>query len=187
MKNYSIMLIFMVMLLVGCGPQTAETLPTLIPSPLPPTEPPTQVASPTPAATNTPFIRATLPPTWTPVIAPTNTLTFTPPPAATAIVVPTLAACTNFLVDFERTGTTFAVGGTVTVAWTAVPGASRYRVVVTDVFGAEVYAGYSVEPTITLGTDFRLEDQRYGWSAYPEDNLAQQMCIPVGGELAPAG
>jgi hypothetical protein len=184
------------MVLSGCSSQ-ADTLPTLMPSVVPdttiPSSPTAEVVATvmaTEAPTNVPAVRPTLPPEWT--AAPAASATPAQAQQATAaepVVVsspiPTLAACGTFVVDYDRTELNYTVGQPVIVAWSPVTGASRYLIQLLSSTGTELWFGY------TTDTFFEFPPERFnpggifGWNSYPEDSLARQMCIAVGGAIAP--
>ncbi len=171
--------------IAGCGPQTAEVLPTLIPTPRPAlsaTETPIPSVEPTQVQSE----RPTLPPTWTPSVVPTNTFippTETPIPVFTAL--PTLVACGPFDVDRDKSAATFKVGQPAQVYWTPVHGAVRYRIGVLDGTNQEIFMDYAVDPTYTFNPDLFEAGKRYAWKVYPEDSLSRQMCLAVTGDMSP--
>jgi hypothetical protein len=170
--------------LVGCGSQQpTEALPTLIPTPQP-----AAAATNTPVATvaptEVPVDRATLPPTWTPSIEPTDTTvpaTNTSVPLSTPI--PTLVACGPFDVDRDKSASTFTVGTPTQVFWTPVQGAVRYRIGVIGDFNQEIFFDYAVDANYTFKPDLFEAGKQYLWKVYPEDSLARQMCLAVAGDL----
>jgi hypothetical protein len=173
--------------ITGCGSQTPEALPTLIPTPQP-ASPATDTPVPAVVPTEAPSDRATLPPTWTPSVVPTDTVvppTETPLPQATAL--PTLVACGPFDVDRNKSAATFTVGQPAQVYWTPVQGSVRYRLGVLDAFNQEIFMDYAVDPTYTFKPDLFEAGKRYAWKVYPEDSLGRQMCLAVTGDMSPAG
>lgn len=185
-KLFSILM--SLLLVAACTPQPEEALPTLMPTgqSIVPATATVDSAAPTNAPTNPPAERATLPPTWTSSPEPTITLvppTETPVPLFTAI--PTLVACGPFDVDREKSAATFVVGTPAQVFWTAVQGASRYRIGVLNGFNEEIFFDYAIEPTYTFKPDQFEEGQRYAWRVYPEDSLLRQMCLAVTGDMSP--
>jgi hypothetical protein len=193
--NVTIFLLIVAALLVGCGEQSAETLPTLMPTGLPveqPTETPLPTATQPPTAP--PVQRPTLPPTWTPspvpVEAATQPPTEMPPPVSNPNVgfpagQATLPACATFREDRSRYNTSFRLGSEALVAWAAAETAASYRVNLIDEFGNELFVGYTVETTFLFPAELFERGKRYGWNVYPMDAMGQQMCISVGGELFP--
>jgi hypothetical protein len=174
-----------VFLLAACSGQPSDqTLPTLIPSPAPPTETPIPSIVPS----NAPIDRPTLPPTWTVSPVPSET------PIATLdatlqmqLAAPTLVVCGGFMADRERTPTNYASGQPVTVYWSSVDTAARYRVSIVSETGTELYFDYALEPTYTFPANIFVRGGRYAWQVYPEDAINQQMCFERGGELLPPG
>lgn len=187
MRNlYTLVLLFIgSIFFVGCGASPTEVLPTLASTAQPAVEA-SATTLPTNAPTPTELQRATLPPTWTPSPVPTETSI---PPTNTTVPtlkpVSTLVGCATFVVDRERSPGTFVVGQPLQVYWSLVEGASRYRIVILDELGAEIFAAYSVEPTFIFEPDQFEPGKRYIWTVYPEDGLRQQMCIGISGELSP--
>lgn len=181
----TVLILIGAVLLTGCGGQPAETLPTLAATPSTLQEVTATTVSIT-APTPTQLQRATLPPTWTSSPEPTETFI---PQTNTAIPtskpIATLEVCATFVVDRERSPGTFLVGQPLQVYWSNVQGASRYRIVILDEFGTEIFAGYAVEATYTFAADQFEAGKRYIWTVYPEDVLRQQMCIGISGELSP--
>jgi hypothetical protein len=178
--------LILALLLAACGSQSQAELPTLIPTPggveaatatsVPPTEPPTQA----------PIVRPTLPPTWTPSVVPTepgNQATETPVVLPTGIPLATLEACGTFLVDLERSTSTFKLGESPVVYWSPATGAMRYRVSVIDEFGQELFMDYAIDETFSFPAELFKAGKRYGWEVYPEDNIGRQMCLQQGAEL----
>jgi hypothetical protein len=179
--------LILALLLAACGSQSEGELPTLIPTlggveaatatTLPPTEPlPTQA----------PIVRPTLPPTWTPSVVPTepqNQATETPVVLPTGIPLATLEACGTFLVDLERSTSTFKLGESPAVYWSPAAGAMRYRVSVIDEFGQELFMDYAIDATYSFPAELFKAGKRYGWEVYPEDNIGRQMCFQQGAEL----
>ena len=171
--------------IAGCGPQAAEVLPTLMPTPQPPS-PATDTPVPAVVPTQAQSERPTLPPSWTPSVVPTDTLilpTQTPIPAFTAL--PTLVACGPFDVDRNKSAATFTVGNPAQVFWVPVQGAVRYRIGVLDAFNQEIFMDYAVDPTYTFKPDLFEAGKRYAWKVYPEDSLGRQMCFAVTGDMSP--
>ncbi len=170
----------------GCGPQATEVLPTLIATPQPAaaaTETP-KTPIPTVAPTQVPVDRATLPPTWTPSVEPTDTVI---PPTNTSVPlstpIPTLVACGPFDVDRDKSASTFKVGTPTQVFWTPVQGAVRYRIGVIGDFNQEIFMDYAVDANYTFKPDLFEAGKQYLWKVYPEDSLARQMCFAVAGDL----
>jgi hypothetical protein len=184
MKKLLASLMLLTVALVACNGASNQTLPTLIPSPVVATEPPT--AAPLPTMTEAQFDRATLPPTWTAsppaVESPVPTLDSTVQPQG---ALPTLVVCGAFAPDRELTPTTYTQGQTVTVFWTAVDTAARYRVRLVSETGTELFFDYALEPTYTFQPNQFVRGGRYAWEVWPEDSKNQQMCYARGGELLP--
>jgi hypothetical protein len=181
-----IAIVILGLVVTGCGSQTPEALPTLIPT-----------QTPLPAATNTtvPAVtptddlsdRPTLPPTWTPFVEPTDTIappTETPLPESTAI--PTLVACGPFDVDRNKSAATFTVGQPTQVYWVPVQGAARYRISVLDAFNQEIFSDFAIDPTYTFKPDQFEAGKHYAWKLYPIDTLGRQMCFAVTGDMQSA-
>jgi hypothetical protein len=187
MKKFSVCLLLLgIFLLSGCKGASNQTLPTLIPSPAPATDVPTQATTALPTATEALFDRATLPPTWTVSPIPSET----PVPSLDATVqaqlaAPTLVVCGVFAVDRELNPEAYTVGQPLTVVWTPVDTASRYRVSLVSETGSELFFDYALEPTYTFQSNLFVRGGRYAWEVYPEDAQNQQMCIKRGGELLP--
>ncbi|MBL8161959.1 MAG: hypothetical protein JNJ61_08235 [Anaerolineae bacterium] len=182
----------LMLLLAACGQPSAETLPTLAATALPPEETALVEAAP-PSATPIPLGRATLPPTWTPSPEPTSAVI--EPAAQNTEAVPatveqpqgqaTLVVCGTFVVDRERSLPTFTFGSAPAVYWTAVVTAARYRINLIDETGTEIFVDYTLEPNYTFAAELFERGKRYAWEVYPEDALGQQMCLKRGQELFP--
>ena len=204
MKRCFAALVMIAFALVACGQQSAETLPTLIPTPGGVLATPTGVAAESttePTQTQLPLTRPTLPPTWTPSAGDqTDTSdntsgtnpqpsTATPAvqgtPAPVATEVPTLVVCGGFVADRAKSVSTFAIGTTPQIVWTKVDTAARYRIRLLDDTGAELFVDFSLDPTYTFRADLFKAGNVYAWSVYPEDSLGQQMCTERGAELYP--
>lgn len=183
--------------LVGCTAQP-DGLPTLMPSVIPAA---TVLSSSTPEAaetliatdapTNIPAARATLPPEWTATPAPSNTpvqqiQATAAEPVVADTAIPTLAACGTFVVDYDRTELTHMPDQSVTVAWTAVSGASRYLIQLVSSTGTELWFGYTTETFFEFPPERFRPGEIFGWNSYPEDSLARQMCNAVGNAITPA-
>ncbi len=177
-------IVIIVLVVSGCGSQQpTEVLPTLMATPQPAAAA-TETPIPTVAPTQAPVERATLPPTWTPSVVPTDTVipsTNTPVPLSTPI--PTLVACGPFDVDRDKSASTFTVGTPTQVFWTPVQGAVRYRIGVIGDFNQEIFFDYAVDANYTFKPDLFEAGKQYLWKVYPEDSLARQMCFAVAGDL----
>jgi len=199
MKTKLIAPFLLLIFIVACTPQDTS-LPTLIPTsaPVEPTEnvppaiPTTDQTEPTPTReilpTNTPIARNTLPPTWT--VVPTATETPFPtvaPPTITPfnpsnIELPT--ECDLFQVDFVNNTTEFTAGEAPTIAFTSIPSATSYRVILADGIGTIIKDDIFIfETTYTFDASFFEGGEFYGWQAYPIDVNNEQMCNFVGAEL----
>jgi hypothetical protein len=185
--------------LVGCRQQAQQVLPTLMPTAggqttqatASPVGLPTTTAQPTLPPTAVPVERPTLPPTWTPSPAPVQP---TDPPTPTTDVVSatqaqlaqaTLPACANFREDRDKFQSTFRVGTSPQVVWTAADTAISYRVSVIDDTGKELFSDLTKATQYSFRADLFERGKVYGWQVYPIDPLGQQMCIPRGSELYP--
>ncbi|MFN8376211.1 MAG: hypothetical protein U0694_25470 [Anaerolineae bacterium] len=190
-KRWFIYVLILVGALAACNAQPTPVLPTLIPTSTDaPAPTDTDVPSPQPTVpTSTAF---SLPPTWTFTPVPSNTpVPPTATQAATAQEFTPLNACSTFAIDIQRSVTSFPSNTEPVVAWTAVQGAQLYRVTLyaPDNFGnlQALFDGYTDQTSYTFTRDlytFEVGTQ-YGWEVYPIDNLQQQMCLSLGGELAP--
>lgn len=182
-------LLVLLALVAACTPQPEEVLPTLMPTgqPIVPAASNTPAEDvPTAAPTNPPSERATLPPTWT--SSPEPTATFVPPtetPVPLFTAIPTLVACGSFDVDRNQSAATFVVGTPTQVFWTAVQGASRYRISVINATNEEIFFDYAIDATYTFKPDQFATGERYAWRVYPEDSLLRQMCLAVTGDMSP--
>lgn len=158
----------------------------------------TEEAVATEAATATPFIVRTLPPTWTPSPVPEGgnistdgSAEATPPAAAEEnpapeIIPPTaLVVCDTFGEDRELNRRTFTPGAPVQVFWTRVEGAASYFVTLIDQNGNTVQTDYTTEPTLVYPPEIFEPNTLYGWEAYPIDPAGRQMCVSRGAELLP--
>ncbi|NWF68617.1 MAG: hypothetical protein HXY40_06000 [Chloroflexi bacterium] len=179
------------LLLAACNAQPTPVLPTLVPSNTPL---PTQAETPTPQPQPTEIVATfALPPTWTPTAISSPT-----PAPATPTLEPTipqvtaLDVCGTFGVDYSRTTRQFPLNTEPTLAWTAVAGASIYRIslfaadangILTTLFD-DVYVA-ETSYTITSGIFQFQVGTVYGWEVYPIDNLNRQMCLSRGAELIP--
>lgn len=172
------------MLMVACG-STSQTPATQTPPTLASESTPIRPQSEPSASPLVPDARPTLPPEWTNTPAPSPT---PPEPTATRVPptpVPTREVCGAFTIDYARSTQTFSVGEQPTVYWSAVDTAARYRVLIIDANGNELYFGYTVETSFAFPPELFSSRERYGWEVYPEDSLSQQMCFRIGGELFP--
>lgn len=147
--------------------------------------PATAAPSPTPLEA-----RATLPPTWTPVILPTETATVFAPTqdlTATAILMtPTQPGCINFGEDGSRSVPEFTLGERPVVFWLPVDGATEYELRVYD--AADDRTIYqSVEATLqhTLPAELFVMDGSYYWLVRPIDTDGMPVCPSAGGILYP--
>ncbi len=177
------MLLLSIVLLItaaACGSQP-EPIATSTP-PLPTAEPQIEQATAPP-----PPSRPTLPATWTPFFEPTLTpITGLPRANATnqyLLALPTLATCSTFTVDFERTPKTFTAAQPVTVYWLPAMGATSYRITLYNA-NFEMLLTRTTEATeFTLPGEFFLLSEIYAWEVVPYDALGIQFCLPIGGEL----
>lgn len=202
-KTLAFSVLILLIALVACAPQD-DTLPTLAPLDVEPTTEieitPTTIdtaidADITPTDvqadnTSTTFSRPTLPPTWTPLPESTEPPTETP-------VIPTItpffpanntlpAGCDTFAIDDENTTIRFNIGDSPTVVWTAVDGASQYRVGLTDATGLIIKDDiFLTETSYTFSADLFELGKFYGWTVYPLDVQNIQMCNFRGSELIP--
>ena len=174
-------------LLAACQPDSAPALPTLAEVAPPTTEVPSTAAPPTEApATATPFVRATLPPIFTPTASPTHTPL---PPTATLtaqpIVSELLEVCRTFNINRETSQTEFLFGTTPRVEWFAVEGAAFYRVSLKDRFGLEIFNDFTEDTSFIFPIELFDKGALYGWEVYPLDAAGIQMCYGLGSELFP--
>jgi hypothetical protein len=179
-------LLLALLLLAACATEQAapQEVVTTVPE-----EQATETATATTAPTLAP--RSTLPPTWTPGVAATDTPVSesasaagqTPPPT---IVVPTLPeACNTFEPDLERTPRTYRAGQDVTVYWTPVEGAGFFYIALTDETATVVFEDYTEDTTYTFPAELFESGKLYGWQAHPVDARGIQMCLARGAELFP--
>jgi hypothetical protein len=181
-----LVLVSVVWLLAACGGASNEALPTLFPT-AEPTEEVTATSIPSAEPTSAPVERPTLPPTWTVSPVPSETPLPTLDPTTQAqLAAATLVVCGSFAPDRERTPTEHSPGSPVTVYWTPVATAARYRVMLISETGTELFSDYTLEATYTFSADLFRRNLRYAWEVYPEDARNQQMCFARGGELLPA-
>jgi hypothetical protein len=191
-KRLLFILIVLLGALAACNAQPTPVLPTLIPTSTNPPDP-TDTEVPTQGPTRE-VATFSLPPTWTPTVIPTETpIPATPTQQIVATMVPVtpLDVCSNFAVDFSNSTTSFPANTEPVVAWTAIQGASLYRVTLfaPDNLGnlVALFDGYTDQTSYTFTQalyTFEVGTQ-YGWEVYPVDNQNQQMCTSRGGELAP--
>ncbi len=192
MQKSSLLIVLLIggfIVLTGCQRQPDAPLPTLRATAAPPTNTvaPQAAASATLAPTATVDLsqKATLPPTWTASPEPTETavlITDTPPPPA---VLPTLAVCTDFKVDYEKFKPDFKLGKSVDVFWTAVDKAISYRIALLDDTSKEIFSGLTKETKFTFQADLFNRGKAYSWNVYPISPIGDQMCTPRGAALIP--
>jgi hypothetical protein len=173
------------LLIAACSP--AAPAATATASPVPDTA--TPAATTTPAPTVTPFVRLTLPPTWTPEAteaAQAVEVAYTPDPrlATLRANVHLGEICDRFGVDYSRSATTVQLGSPAQVYWLSVPNASVYEVTVYGPNATVVAVQRTSDTTISLRPSlFTGYNQPYGWQVVPLDTSGNYMCIPRGGEL----
>lgn len=172
----------LVLLLTACnvtGTATPNVLPTLI-------VPATAIFTATPEliqATPLPQIRATLPPSWTPVGGATATLASAP---VMQMVRATPAVCNAFVIDRSRSVESFRIGEPVTVYWTPIETVTRFRVRLFDAELNDLFIDYTDGGQFTFSASLFELGKRYGWEVIPENAAVQQMCFAIGGELSPS-
>jgi hypothetical protein len=132
--------------------------------------------------------RPTLPPTWTPDLQPTPTitpfLTLTPDGTLDALrALPTFPACGGFVVDFSRTAQVYRHQQPVTVAWGAAAGVDIYRVTLFDISGEVIFADATRDTTFTFPGNLFSFGNFYGWEVRPFDSTGIQYCMPIGDDL----
>ena len=185
MRNWHKFLIVFVILLAACSPQ-AEVIPSPTPSPVTPTDIPTE------APTALPIERPTLPPTWTPE----PDITETPVPSTTSDVPPTVAqvqailpteipGCENFGVDLTRTKRSYVTGEDVAVFWRLIAGAEFYKVMLLNDQAEEIFVDYVNADGYIFTADHFEAGKLYGWQVHPISPLGVQVCLTQGAELAP--
>lgn len=167
-----------VLFAAACQPQV---VPTLTPPPPPPALN-TPAPSSTPAPTSTALVRETLPPTWTPVVVPTETATPFYTPFA-VLGVPSSSACADFGEDFTRNSTTFAFGSSPQVFWRPLPGAVGYRIVLYGPDGSILYDGVTAETSFTFDFNLFAGLDVYSWEVIPIDANRVQPCPSSGNVL----
>lgn len=181
-----------VLLVTACSPQAAP--PTIVL----PTATLTEIS-----ATRTPLPpTATLPPTWTPAPTVTPEVVNTENSQQAQDVTPVsgsdtgviqsirstitpLAVCDTFGEDTTRNQRNFTVGAPVQVAWTAVSGATLYRIQLFNSEGAELKLEFVPETSYTFTADLFSSSVVYGWQVTPLDPYSVQMCAAFGMELFP--
>ncbi len=192
-RLWIIFIVFLLpMILVACDSGNSEdvVLPTRVQS----DEEPSVDTSPVPESGVTAEPIATerpsrsLPPSWTPTLAPT--LTETPEPTPTreggADAVPTIPpGCATFRPDASNSVTEFTLGESPVVSWIAADGAQNYRVRVTTEVGFELTTDAPIvsDTSIALDSELFTESGRYGWTVEPLDSNGIQMCIGLGGSF----
>jgi hypothetical protein len=161
----------------GTATPTAAPTSTIEATPILPTA---TVDIGTPPPTATPRLRATLPPTWTPVggVTATRESGF-----QLEMVQATPAVCNAFRVDRVRTVERVKIGNAVTVYWTPIEAVTRYRVRLFDARLNELLVEYTQGGQFTFDAALFEADRRYGWEVFPENATFQQMCFTIGGEL----
>lgn len=188
------LMVVMIGVLVGCGAQPTEELPTVVPLDSSPTVEgeltPVDVA-PVGDASATPLRRPTLPPpmaTETPTPTATTTSTATPAPSATPVFVFATPNpdCVAFDVVYEQSTVSFEIGASPRAVWTPINGAQLYRLALRMSNGFVVNENiYVAETTYSFPPDLFVEGQTYGWDVYPINSAGDQMCFAVGAELIP--
>lgn len=180
----------LVLILAACGGSEEEPLPTLAPVEPTPTQEEIVEEAATPLPTATAFVRATLPPTWTPTPSPTPTSAADgggtgSRETATPFVPATLnPACGTFGPDRAEMDTEFAVGDSPRIAWTGVDGAALYRVTITNETGFVVFDGLVEDATfLDVNPDVFAQVGPYGWDVIPLDPFGIQMCFGRGDML----
>ena len=132
---------------------------------------------------NTRVARPTLPPTFTPTIVPTLTPTVVPT-ATNTLEAPNAVsdACSSFGPDFALITRAFNVGQSPVIAWTAVDGATVYRIYVYDENRSQVTIDplFTEEINFTLPPDLFTRAGRYSWDVEPLDAAGIQMCLGRG-------
>lgn len=152
------------------------------------------------AATSTPLMVRTLPPTWTPSppaeaentsdSGGDNSAVATQPAAVEntepELIAPTaLEVCATFGEDLTLNKRTFTPGTPVQIFWTPVEGAASYFITLIDQFGDTVQTDYTSQTTLVYPPELFKANSLYGWEAYPIDPAGRQMCISRGAELLP--
>ncbi len=134
-------------------------------------------------ATPLPQIRATLPPTWTPVGGATAT-------SAAALLIQMVRAtpvvCNAFVIDRSRSVESFRIGEPVTVYWTPIETVNRFRIRLFDAELNDLIVDYTQAGQYTFSASLFELGKRYGWEVIPENAVSQQMCFAIGGELTPS-
>lgn len=170
----------LVLLMTACnGAATPAPLPTVaVPVTLTATVLPDTVQ-----VTPLPQIRATLPPTWTPVGGATAT-------SASALQIQMVRAtpvvCNAFVIDRSRSVENFRIGEPVTVYWTPIETTARFRVRLFDAELNDLFVDYTQGGQYTFNASLFELGKRYGWEVIPENAASQQMCFAIGGELTPS-
>ncbi len=184
----------LMLMLVACD-QAEDNPPTATSAPPTPTQE-QLVDTPVPAPTRTPFVRSTLPPTWTPTPSPEPTPEgeepagvdaepedggAAPPPVVPATINP---ACGTLGPDREIfTDANFDLGESPRIAWTPVEDAALYRVIITSEAGFEVHNVLIEETVYDVNPDVFEREGPYGWDVIPLDAFGVQMCIGRGDML----
>ncbi len=151
----------------------------------------------TEAATSTPFVVRTLPPTWTPSPQADAAVDSSGDNGAAAstqpapeentepeLIAPTaLEVCATFGEDSTLNKRTFTPGSPVQIFWTPVEGAASYFITLIDQFGDTVQTDYSSQTTLVYPPELFKPNSLYGWEVYPIDPAGRQMCISRGAEL----
>lgn len=184
-----LMLAICAIVLAACS---GEVQPTAVPF----TSTPQPSATPQPtlpdAPTPTELLRATLPPTWTPIFSPTPVPSATPSPVPTFDMVnamlltsPTLQACSMFSIDLARTATTVDRTGNNRVTWMPVDGAVAYRVALYSEELVTLFATIVGETHFDFGGSLFQPLQSYFWEVRPLDRSGAQLCAAIGAVLIP--
>jgi hypothetical protein len=175
-----LLFLIMTLLMAACnGAATPVPLPTVaVPATFTATVVPETVQ-----ATPLPQIRATLPPTWTPVGGATATLASA---LQLQMVRATPVVCNAFVVDRSRSVENFRIGEPVTIYWTPIETTARFRVRLFDAELNDLFIDYTQGGQYTFNASLFELGKRYGWEVIPENAASQQMCFAIGGELTPS-
>lgn len=191
MQHRLLVCLLLLVLVAACQP--APQVPTLQATAMPDTETPIPDASLTPIPpSDTPFVRPTLPPTWTRV--PTDTPEPTPTevlPTPTPFVQlrPTSTGCASFFVDYDNTDVEFPIGTAPVINWFPVEGETQvaYLLSLVRSNGRLVRDQLYTGDTQWAGfewTDFEL-GEIYAVRIIALDSAGFPLCPPAGVELVP--
>lgn len=197
-------------ILVACG-AAPETLPVdLRPTALPiPSE--GQVAAPAGdfSPTATPLVRATLPPTWTPIgfvasetptitLTPSVTLTVTPSATFTPSITPpppvlltneaflaqpTAEVCADFAIDVVRNSVSVPLGSDVDLFWLPLNDAVGYQVLLFNDAFELTYQTITTDMTTRLSADLFMPQELYAWQVVPLAASGLPLCPARGSSL----